>query len=743
MGLRWTILTATAVLATPVAAQKINRHALVTRHNITLTKVDPHAPLMLGNGNIGFTADITGLQTFPDQYSRIAPLLTMAQWSWHSFPNPNGYTEADGLVQVPVPGGGTQPYAWIRDWAELDTRPALKWLRENPHRFSLGRVALSLKKADGSPAAFTDLTNTRQTLDLWTGTLTSNFTFDGQPVTVETRVRSSYDTILVSVRSPLVASGRVGVEVRYPGVSPKINPDPQDWSRDDSHTTAVIENKGGRLLARRQLDDTRYWTGIESPGATIAQAGPHRFTVTGKAQTLTVQVGFGRDPAQVATGDWRGAVANSVTGWRNFWTKGGAIDFSGSTDPRAPELERRVILSQYLGRINQSGDLPPQEEGLFSNSWNGKFHLEITPIHAGHWAAWGRPELLERTLGWYLKTLPRAREVAKRHNVEGAWWTKMSGPNGWNSPSTINPFIMWQQPHPILMAELAYRANPTPATLKRYSELVEETAKLLGSWPRRDGDRYVLNGPIVPVQENHPPLTTVNPAYEVEAFRWGLIVAQIWRERAGKPRNPHWDDVIAKLAPPAQRDGLYLPVESEPDFWRTTQSKECSRHAEPPLCLNRDHPSFLMAYGYIGGRVDPETMRRTLRAVEKDWDLRQTWGWDFPIVAMTAARLGERENAVDWLFRDLPNNKWGVSGMTPRVHLEAEKQLVGPAAGDAGAGPDGPGYARAAETYFPSNGSLLYAVAMMAAGWDGSTGHAPGFPTRGWKVRTEGIRPIP
>jgi hypothetical protein len=109
---------------------------------------------------------------------------------------------------------------------------------------------------------------------------------------------------------------------------------------------------------------------------------------------------------------------------------------------------------------------------------------------------------------------------------------------------------------------------------------------------------------------------------------------------------------------------------------------------------------------------------------------------------MTAARLGEPDNAVDWLLRDLPNNRWGVSGMTPRVHLEAERQLIG-SAGAGNAGVDGPGLRRAAETYFPSNGALLLAVGMMAAGWDGSTGNAPGFPKSGWKVRVEGITPLP
>ena len=130
MRLRSALLAVT-VLAAPLAAcaqtggqtvrpaavapvAPIDRQALVTRHNVTLTAIDRHAPIMLGNGDLGFTADITGLQTFPDQYSELAPLLTMAQWAWHSFPNPEGYTEESGLIPVPVPGRGEQPYA-VRD----------------------------------------------------------------------------------------------------------------------------------------------------------------------------------------------------------------------------------------------------------------------------------------------------------------------------------------------------------------------------------------------------------------------------------------------------------------------------------------------------------------------------------------------------------------------------------------------------------------------------------------------------
>lgn len=113
------------------------------------------------------------------------------------------------------------------------------------------------------------------------------------------------------------------------------------------------------------------------------------------------------------------------------------------------------------------------------------------------------------------------------------------------------------------------------------------------------------------------------------------------------------------------------------------------------------------------------------------------------MIAMTAARLGEPDKAIDFLFFDAKNNQFGRTGMTPRVHLDAHAEHAVPTS-SMNVGTDGPGYRRAAETYFPSNGSLLLATALMAAGWDGSEGHAPGFPKDGkWVVKVEGIKPLP
>ena len=143
---------------------------------------------------------------------------------------------------------------------------------------------------------------------------------------------------------------------------------------------------------------------------------------------------------------------------------------------------------------------------------------------------------------------------------------------------------------------------------------------------------------------------------------------------------------------------------------------------------------MLGAFGLLpGSSVDVKTMRRTFDAVLQDWDLRQTWGWDFPLMAMTAARLNQPEKAIDMLFFDSPNNRFGLAGMTPREHM-LESSESGPSAQ----------YQRDAETYFPSNGSLLLAVGLMAAGWDGSASPSPGFPKNGqWVVRAEGLQPLP
>jgi hypothetical protein len=290
-------------------------------------------------------------------------------------------------------------------------------------------------------------------------------------------------------------------------------------------------------------------------------------------------------------------LAASERHWARFWSTGGAIDLAGSTDSRAAELERRIVLSQYLTAIQCSGSAPPQETGLTCNSWYGKFHLEMHWWHAAHFPLWGRTPLLERSMAWYERVLPVAIAKARRQGYKGARWAKMTALDGRDSPSGVGEMLIWQQPHPIVMADLCYRAHPNRRTAERYAEIVFQSAEFMADFAvERDG-RYVLGPPLIPAQENHPPRETWNPAFELSQWMQVLGLAQQWRARLGLAPVAKWDDVRKRMSKLPVKDGLYLAHENCPQTF--TQ-----RH--------RDHPSMLGAYGVLEGQgVDRETMRRT------------------------------------------------------------------------------------------------------------------------------------
>jgi hypothetical protein len=68
--------------------KKINRQAVVGRYTIHSDSLNTKSPAQAGNGKFAFGADITGLQTF-------VPFNTLSDWSWHSFPVPDGLHPED------------------------------------------------------------------------------------------------------------------------------------------------------------------------------------------------------------------------------------------------------------------------------------------------------------------------------------------------------------------------------------------------------------------------------------------------------------------------------------------------------------------------------------------------------------------------------------------------------------------------------------------------------------------------
>ena len=110
-------------------------------------------------------------------------------------------------------------------------------------------------------------------------------------------------------------------------------------------------------------------------------------------------------------------------------------------------------------------------------------------------------------------------------------------------------------------------------------------------------------------------------------------------------------------------------------------------------------------------------MQATLDDVMQNWNWQTTWGWDYGMVAMAAARLGKPDMALQALLIDTQKNTYLKNGHNFQT---ADRLRI----------------------YLPGNGALLTAVAMMCAGWDGCTiANNPGFPQDGtWNVRWEGLQ---
>lgn len=288
---------------------------------------------------------------------------------------------------------------------------------------------------------------------------------------------------------------------------------------------------------------------------------------------------------------------------------------------------------------------------------------------------------------------------------------KMTDPSAIEAPSKVGSFLIWQQPHIIYLAELLYRANPDKEILDRYGEMVDETAVWMQSFASSDTlngcERFVLKG-MIPAQETLRAAETWNSPFELSYWHFALQVAQQWRERRGLQRVEAWDKTVELLAPLAyNNDSLYLAAETAIDTYSDIR-------------LTSDHPAVLGAVGIfpMSRLVNTTVMMNTLNWIWDNWNWDKTWGWDYPMVAMNAARMGEPEKAVNALLMDKRTNTY-----LPNGHNYQDQRL---------------------RCYLPGNGGLLTAIAMMCAGWDGNSNYNPGFPRNGkWNVKWEGLKALP
>lgn len=714
----------------------INRQAVVGRNNPIVTKVDTLASLTVGNGRFATTVDVTGLQSYPCKYKGGVPLTTMSDWGWHSFANVNDLKHDETIREMDLGHGHPELYA-VEYKQGGRNQQATEYFRANPHRINLGLIGLEFKDDNGKVVPIDELSDIHQELILWDGKIESRYRVGDDNVEVTTACMPKSDCIFGRIKTDLLTDGRAALTIRFPYPTGHHADDASDWSANEKHSSRIVEQSTNHAVIEHNIDDFKYYINLQWEGnASLTERAANDFSLSSPDQVLTFAAEYSLKP-YVKKGDsysYDQAHKALLKYWPSFWNSGAIVDFGNCTDPRAAELERRVVLSQYLTALNASGNMPPQETGLTYNSWFGRPHLEMTWWHAVDHSLWGRPQTMGNMLDWYVDTaFEPAKAIAERQGFSGARWMKMTDPKAGEAPSNTGSFLIWQQPHFIYMAEEMYRANPSAETLERYGQQVEATAQFMADYakacaPRR-GD-IKLYGQTAMQESMSKDFSYYHP-FEQAYWKYGLEKAQQWRERRGLERNQEWDALINRIAPLAMSNGIYASGMPVKPFDKKAKSKDFDPYVSAALHGSKtiskddfelksrsDHPAVLGACGLLPdmGLYDTKTMEKTLDYVMNNWNWDTTWGWDYGMIALAAARLGQPETAIDALLIDKGKNTYLPNGH----NFQEPKRL---------------------RIYLPGNGSLLDAVAAMCAGWDGCKEiRNPGFPQNGkWDVRWEGL----
>lgn len=371
------LFLAIATCQCAAAMPRIDRHAVVSRYNPTRdgSVLEPAMPLQIGNGNFAFGCGLDGLQTFQPWAA-----LSSSSWAWKNDTLPPNRTAVD-LENY----HGT---SWLNHGRPVvyefggEPKDVEQWLIMNPNRVNLGRVGFAFfdeATEEEIEMKAADLQNLAQMLDLWTGIVSTKFSVLGEPVSVQTSVHETESTISITVVTQLISQGRLALFLDFPwtdGINKFAAPfvgsyDPANWTLHHTSILKASQTRGSATIAHSfdSFGNATFYTTITGSPFIVEEAAGHRYIVRpatkGRDFELTVHHSF--DPPAPYNKWTTSAVAvhhSSKHSWEEYWTKSGFIDLTKSTDARAEELQRRIVLSRYLMRVNGAGDFPAQEVSI-------------------------------------------------------------------------------------------------------------------------------------------------------------------------------------------------------------------------------------------------------------------------------------------------------------------------------------------------------------------------------------------
>ena len=389
--------------------------------------------LTLGNGVVGFNSDMTGFQSLNSTYTMLPlTTLSDWGWHSSPYQGRSPFDlfqytdfQVSSGRNVPYPLNQQQPGgAWLRSNPHrLDLiQVALRKLSAP----STPLVPADLDLGAGAVQELNPWTGELSSNFTTGGGSVSYFARTAMMMDLDViswKLQWQQSLSQKDETKPNTASAPLVIRVAFPYGSEQSNGPGHDWTEDSKHSTTVVKSTADSALLKRVLDYDSYevlcrWS---DASYTWTQDGPHAFLLQPRSAAFISSSHDGSDTESSSielscllsppgarypidpSADWlmqkhsqttallAGAISTSASdrqggqavpllplynevaaaaaeSWSKFWLSGAFVDL-GKDDPRAVELERRVVLSQYLTRSQSAGSLPPQETGYTLNSW--------------------------------------------------------------------------------------------------------------------------------------------------------------------------------------------------------------------------------------------------------------------------------------------------------------------------------------------------------------------------------------
>ncbi len=582
------------------------KSAFVKQFDVIHTILDKENPLTIGNGDFAFTCDITGLQTLCEEYTTI-PLCTMTNLIWG---------KQKGIGDIPY-----RTYKKVSDHTNIEymtdtAAPTYESYRDDWFKFDLFKLAFIY---ENRPLESKLIQNINQRLSLYEGVIYSSFSYLNQRIEVRTKIPQNHHNIQIEVKSELE-----GLQVRLYFKEPSSN----------RFGALPKESKDYKVEQNKIIRSTSYAEYILYYRTNMEEENLY-FKCNG-ASFLTISL----------TNDFE-----DDTSMQSYFDKAKALDTLDE------ELNRRMVLSLYLMKVNTLGIYPPAETGLTCNSWYGKFHLEMHLWHHLGLIRFGLYEYVIPSLRWYLSIIDSSRVRAKQQGYLGARLPKMTDPRGVDTPSNIGCLLIWQMPHLLLMLDEILQQDKTALNLEEYLPLVTDLIDFMSSFYYLKDGKYHLDSPLIPANENVE-FSCDTPIFEECYTLYAFQVFMRWAEEYSISYDfTKIKDILKN----------YVPLEIKNNCYEAYIGCE-----ETYTKYNHDHPMMIGMYSYFQSSiVQPEIVYNTLLKILECWSLDDTWGWDFPMLAMAANRLGHKRLAIEILKKPALKNGYLKNGHNPQLPKEA------------------------------------------------------------------------